>query len=45
MVAELDGIGMTSRRTRMRLIQRLRESGIVDEQVLPCSFRKITDRL
>ena len=34
MVAELDGIGMTSRRTRMRLIQRLRESGIVDEQVL-----------
>jgi protein-L-isoaspartate(D-aspartate) O-methyltransferase len=34
MVTELDGIGMTSRRTRMRLIQRLRESGIVDEQVL-----------
>lgn len=34
MVAELDGIGMTSRRTRMRLIQRLRESGIADEQVL-----------
>lgn len=34
MVAELDGIGMTSRRTRMRLIQRLRESGITDEQVL-----------
>jgi protein-L-isoaspartate(D-aspartate) O-methyltransferase len=34
MVAELDGIGMTSRRTRMRLIQRLRESGIEDEQVL-----------
>jgi len=34
MATELDGIGMTSRRTRMRLIQRLRESGIVDEQVL-----------
>lgn len=34
MAAELDGIGMTSRRTRMRLIQRLRDSGIVDEQVL-----------
>lgn len=32
--AELQGIGMTSRRTRMRLIQRLRESGIRDEQVL-----------
>lgn len=34
MVAEIDGIGMTSRRTRMRLIQRLRESGIEDERVL-----------
>lgn len=34
MVAEHDGIGMTSRRTRMRLIQRLREAGIDDEQVL-----------
>jgi protein-L-isoaspartate(D-aspartate) O-methyltransferase len=34
MATELDGIGMTSRRTRMRLIQRLRESGIIDEQVL-----------
>ena len=34
MVAQIDGIGMTSRRTRMRLIQRLRESGIGDEQVL-----------
>lgn len=30
----IDGIGMTSRRTRMRLIQRLRESGIRDEAVL-----------
>ncbi|NMT65396.1 protein-L-isoaspartate(D-aspartate) O-methyltransferase [Marinobacter orientalis] len=34
MVAELDGIGMTSRRTRMRLIHRLREAGITGEQVL-----------
>ena len=34
MVAAIDGIGMTSRRTRMRLIQRLREAGIADEQVL-----------
>ncbi len=30
----MDGIGMTSRRTRLRLIQRLREAGIRDEQVL-----------
>ncbi|MGM0769506.1 MAG: protein-L-isoaspartate(D-aspartate) O-methyltransferase [Pseudomonadota bacterium] len=34
MVAELQGIGMTSRRTRMRLIQRLRDAGIQDERVL-----------
>lgn len=34
MVAELQGIGMTSRRTRVRLMQRLRESGITDQQVL-----------
>ncbi len=34
MVAELQGIGMTSRRTRMRLIQRLRDGGIKDERVL-----------
>lgn len=34
MVAELQGIGMTSRRTRLRLIQRLREHGIKDERVL-----------
>lgn len=34
MVAELQGIGMTSRRTRMRLIQRLRDNGIRNEQVL-----------
>jgi len=30
----LEGIGMTSRRTRMRLVQRLREKGITDERVL-----------
>ena len=34
MTAELQGIGMTSRRTRARLIQRLRESGIRNEKVL-----------
>lgn len=34
MVAALEGIGMTSRRTRMRLIQRLREAGIRDSRVL-----------
>ncbi|MDV3504001.1 protein-L-isoaspartate(D-aspartate) O-methyltransferase [Marinobacter sp. M-5] len=34
MVAEHQGIGMTSRRTRMRLIQRLRDAGIKDEKVL-----------
>jgi protein-L-isoaspartate(D-aspartate) O-methyltransferase len=31
---DVDGIGMTSRRTRDRLIQRLREEGIRDERVL-----------
>ncbi|MEM1230043.1 MAG: protein-L-isoaspartate(D-aspartate) O-methyltransferase [Pseudomonadota bacterium] len=30
----LQGIGMTSRRTRERLVARLRKAGIVDEQVL-----------
>ena len=30
----LEGIGMTSRRTRDRLVQRLRSNGIVDERVL-----------
>lgn len=34
MVPELQGIGMTSRRTRMRLIQRLRDAGIDDQRVL-----------
>jgi len=31
---ELQGIGMTSRRTRMRLVQRLKESGIESDRVL-----------
>ena len=31
---ELDGIGMTSQRTRKRLVARLRDRGIVDERVL-----------
>ncbi len=31
---DLQGIGMTSRRTRMRLIERLRQEGIVNEEVL-----------
>lgn len=34
MMSEIQGIGMTSRRTRMRLVQRLREGGIKDERVL-----------
>ncbi|MDX1635325.1 MAG: protein-L-isoaspartate(D-aspartate) O-methyltransferase [Marinobacter sp.] len=34
MTPELQGIGMTSRRTRTRMIQRLREAGIGDDQVL-----------
>jgi protein-L-isoaspartate(D-aspartate) O-methyltransferase len=32
--ARLDGIGMTSRRTRIRLVERLRADGIRDEAVL-----------
>ena len=31
---DTQGIGMTSQRTRDRLIARLRESGITDERVL-----------
>jgi len=31
---ELQGIGMTSRRTRMRLVQRLKQSGIESDRVL-----------
>ncbi|OEY67812.1 protein-L-isoaspartate(D-aspartate) O-methyltransferase [Marinobacter sp. X15-166B] len=34
MLMEPEGIGMTSRRTRMRLIQRLRDEGITSEAVL-----------
>ena len=34
MSSRLSGIGMTSQRTRMRMIERLREQGIVDETVL-----------
>ena len=34
MNSKLSGIGMTSQRTRERLIQRLREQGIKDEVVL-----------
>lgn len=34
MSGELQGIGMTSRRTRMRLVQRLKESGIRSDRVL-----------
>ncbi|MCB1799212.1 MAG: protein-L-isoaspartate O-methyltransferase, partial [Gammaproteobacteria bacterium] len=30
------GIGMTSQRTRERLVQRLRDEGIRDRQVLDC---------
>lgn len=34
MNAQLHGIGMTSQRTRVRMIERLRETGIRDEKVL-----------
>ncbi|MGC8121493.1 protein-L-isoaspartate(D-aspartate) O-methyltransferase [Marinobacter sp. VGCF2001] len=34
MSAQLEGIGMTSRRTRMRLVQRLRDGGIESDRVL-----------
>ncbi len=40
----LHGIGMTSQRTRERLIQRLREEGIHDERVLE-SIRKVPRHL
>jgi protein-L-isoaspartate(D-aspartate) O-methyltransferase len=33
-IPDLAGIGMTSKRTRLRLIQRLRDGGIKDERVL-----------
>lgn len=38
MTARLNGIGMTSQRTRARLIERLREQGIKDEAVLAAMF-------
>jgi protein-L-isoaspartate(D-aspartate) O-methyltransferase len=34
MTARLNGIGMTSQRTRLRMVERLREQGIRDEAVL-----------
>ncbi|OZB04621.1 MAG: protein-L-isoaspartate O-methyltransferase, partial [Marinobacter sp. 34-60-7] len=34
MSVQYEGIGMTSRRTRLRLVQRLREAGITSEPVL-----------
>jgi len=34
----LHGIGMTSQRTRLRMIERLREQGIKDEAVLAAMF-------
>ncbi|HEX9585878.1 MAG TPA: protein-L-isoaspartate(D-aspartate) O-methyltransferase [Gammaproteobacteria bacterium] len=34
MKSQFDGIGMTSRRTRERLVQRLRDEGISDDRVL-----------
>lgn len=38
MNTRLNGIGMTSQRTRMRMIERLREQGIKDEAVLAAMF-------
>ncbi len=38
MNTRLSGIGMTSQRTRMRMIERLREQGIKDETVLAAMF-------
>jgi len=38
MNTRLSGIGMTSQRTRMRMIERLREQGIKDEVVLAAMF-------
>ena len=39
MNTSLNGIGMTSQRTRARLIERLREQGIKDEAVLAGDVR------
>ena len=38
MSTRVNGIGMTSQRTRLRLIERLREQGIKDEAVLAAMF-------
>lgn len=38
MTKRLNGIGMTSQRTRLRMIERLREQGIKDEAVLAAMF-------
>ncbi len=38
MNTRINGIGMTSQRTRMRMIERLREQGIKDEAVLAAMF-------
>ncbi|MDO8465342.1 MAG: protein-L-isoaspartate(D-aspartate) O-methyltransferase [Gallionella sp.] len=38
MNTRVNGIGMTSQRTRMRMIERLREQGIKDEAVLAAMF-------
>ncbi len=38
MNTRLNGIGMTSQRTRLRMIERLREQGIEDEAVLAAMF-------
>ncbi|MDO8811042.1 MAG: protein-L-isoaspartate(D-aspartate) O-methyltransferase [Gallionella sp.] len=38
MSTRVNGIGMTSQRTRMRMIERLREQGIKDEAVLAAMF-------
>jgi protein-L-isoaspartate(D-aspartate) O-methyltransferase len=38
MSARLSGIGMTSQRTRARMVERLREQGIKDEAVLAAMF-------
>ncbi|MCH8551607.1 MAG: protein-L-isoaspartate(D-aspartate) O-methyltransferase [Natronospirillum sp.] len=38
-ISRLQGIGMTSERTRRRMVERLRERGITDEPVLDVLFR------
>ncbi|MCK9355179.1 MAG: protein-L-isoaspartate(D-aspartate) O-methyltransferase [Gallionella sp.] len=38
MSSKIKGIGMTSQRTRMRMIERLREQGVKDEVVLAAMF-------